>query len=67
MPAGNKRFGEIGGEGIIRISVCPLTVNDCSQCVQLTPQLRQAAGTLCAMLEVHRHQIVNKKTLRRLR
>ena len=25
------------------------------------PRLREAATTLCAMLEVHRHQIVNKK------
>jgi len=48
MPADNKRFGEIGGEVIIRISLCPLTAGDSPNCVQLTPQLRQAAGTLCA-------------------
>ena len=48
MPAHNKRFGEIGGEVIIRISVFPLTGGDCPNCVQLPPQLRQAAGTLSA-------------------
>jgi len=48
MPAHNKRFGEIGGEVIIRISVRPLTVGDSPNCVQLTPQLHQAAGTLDA-------------------
>jgi len=48
MPADNKRFGEIGGEVIIRISVHPLTGGDYPNCVQLTPQLRQAAGTLGA-------------------
>jgi len=51
MPAGNKRFGEIGGEVIIRISVRPLTVGVCPNCVQLTPQLRQAAGTLPASVQ----------------
>ena len=40
----NKRFGEIGGEVIVRISLCPLTVGDSPNCVQLNPQLRQAAG-----------------------
>jgi len=49
MPADNKRFGEIGGEVIIRISVCPLTAGDSPNCVQLPPQLRQAAGTLAAI------------------
>ena len=44
----NKRFGEIGAEVIIRISLCPLTVGVSPNCVQLTPQLRQAAGTLSA-------------------
>ena len=48
MPACNKRFGEIGVEVIVRISVCPLTGGDSPNCVQLTPQLRQAAGTLYA-------------------
>ena len=48
MPAYNKRFGEIGGEVTVRISVRPLTVGDSPKCVQLTPQLRQAAGTLSA-------------------
>jgi len=46
MPASNKRFGEIGGEVKVQISVCPLTVSVSPNCVQLTPQLRQAAGTL---------------------
>jgi len=46
MPASNKRFGEIGGEVIVRISVCPLTGGVSPNCVQLPPQLRQAAGTL---------------------
>ena len=57
MPADNKRFGEIGGEVIIRISLCPLTDGVSPNCVQLTPQLRQAAGTLYA----------NRQTLRRQR
>ena len=48
MPALNMRFGEIGGEVIIRISLCPLTGGNNPNCVQLTPQLRQAAGTLGA-------------------
>jgi len=47
IPAYNKRFGEIGGEVIIRISVHPLTCGDSPNCVQLTPQLRQAAGIVC--------------------
>ena len=44
--ASNKRFGEIGGEVTVRISVRPLTVSVSPNCVQLIPQLRQAAGTL---------------------
>ena len=56
MPAPNKRFGEIGGEVIIRISLCPLTVGDCPNCVQLIPQLRQAAGTLGAILRTPSRQ-----------
>ena len=48
MPAPNKRFDEIGGEVIVRISVVSLTAGDSPNCVQLTPQLRQAAGTLGA-------------------
>ena len=56
----NKRFGEIGGEVIIRISAYPLTVGDCPNCVQLTPQLRQAAGTLGVSSE--RRWVERKKT-----
>ena len=41
-------LAKLGGEVIIRITVCPLTVGDYPNCVQLTPQLRQAAGTLAA-------------------
>ena len=52
MPAHNKRFGEIGGEVIIRISLRPLTGGVSPNCVQLTPQLRQAAGTLAAIVRV---------------
>ena len=48
MPAYNKRFGEIGGKVTVRISVRPLTCSDSPNSVQLTPQLRQAAGTLSA-------------------
>ena len=40
---------EIGGKVIVRISVCPLTVSVRPNCVQLTPQLRQAAGTVFLM------------------
>ena len=48
MPSPNERFGEIGGEVIVRISVCPLTVSVHPNCVQLNPQLRQAAASLPA-------------------
>ena len=48
MPAYNMRFGEIGGGVIIRTSVYQFSVSDSPNCVQLTPQLRQAAGTLDA-------------------
>jgi len=48
MAASNKRFGKIGGEVTVRILVCPLTGGVSPNCVQLTPQLRQAAGTLDA-------------------
>jgi len=40
------RFGEIGVEVIARILLCPLTVGDSPNCVQLPPQLRQAAETM---------------------
>jgi len=33
MPAGNERFGEIGGKVIIRTSMCPITVGDNSHYV----------------------------------
>jgi hypothetical protein len=33
MPAYNKRFGEIGGEVIVRILLRPLTVSDSPNCV----------------------------------
>ena len=42
-------LAKLGGEVIIRISVCPLTGGVSPNCVQLTPQLRQAAGTLDEM------------------
>jgi hypothetical protein len=48
MPASNKRFDEIGGAVIARILLSPLTVGDSPNCVQLSPQLRQAAGPLGA-------------------
>jgi len=44
MPAHNKRFGEIGGEVIIRISVRPLTVGVSPNCVQLTPNFAKPPG-----------------------
>ena len=56
MPADNKRFGEIGGKVTARILVCPLTGGVSPNCVQLPPQLRQAAGTLYAILQIQRHQ-----------
>jgi hypothetical protein len=40
----NKRFGEIGGEVIIRISVCPLTVGDSPNCVRLSPNFAKPPG-----------------------
>ena len=48
MPADNKRFGEIGGKVIARISLYPLTGSVSPNCVQLIPQLRQAAASLHA-------------------
>ena len=44
MPASNKRFGEIGGEVIIRISLSPLTAGDSPNCVQLTPNFAKPPG-----------------------
>jgi hypothetical protein len=44
MAAGNKRFGEIGGEVFVRISVCPLTVSDNPNCVQLIPNFAKPPG-----------------------
>ena len=41
-------LAKLGAEVIVRISVRPLTAGDSPNCVQLIPQLRQAAGTLCA-------------------
>jgi len=41
-------LAKLGGEVIIRISVYPLTGGVSPNCVQLPPQLRQAAGTLTA-------------------
>ena len=46
MPAPNMRFGEIGGGVIIRTLVYRFSVSDSPNCVQLTPQLRQAAASL---------------------
>ena len=66
MPAHNKRFGEIGGEVIIRISLSPLTVGDSPNCVQLTPQLRQAAGTLSASGGGEMGNKLEDRTLHRL-
>jgi len=54
MPADNKRFGEIGGEVIVQIAVRPLTAGVSPNCVQLPPQLRQAAGTLDEMQRIQR-------------
>jgi len=50
-------LAKLGGEVIVRISVRPLTVGDCPNCVQLPPQLRQAAGTLGAIRRTHSGQI----------
>jgi hypothetical protein len=43
-PADNKRFGEIGGEVIIRISVYPLTVGVNPNFVQLSPNFAKPPG-----------------------
>ena len=40
----NKRFGEIGGEVIIRISVHPLTGGDSPNCVQSNPNFAKPPG-----------------------
>jgi hypothetical protein len=44
MPAPNKRFGEIGGGVIVRISVCPLTAGDCPNYVRLSPNFAKPQG-----------------------
>jgi len=49
-------LAKLGGEVIIRISVRPLTVSVSPNCVQLPPQLRQAAGTLDASERTQRGQ-----------
>jgi hypothetical protein len=43
-------LAQLGGKVFARIVVCPLTVGGCPKCVLLNPQLRQAAGSLDAML-----------------
>ena len=42
--AANGRFGEIGGEVTVRISVYPLTVGDSPDCVQLSPNFAKPLG-----------------------
>ena len=44
MPAGNKRFGEIGVKVITRISVRPLTVSDNPNGVQSSPNFAKPLG-----------------------
>jgi len=61
MSAYNMRFGEIGGEVTVRISVRPLTIGVSPNCVQLPPQLRQAATPLYASAE----SVVEKVTVPR--
>jgi hypothetical protein len=43
-PAANKRFGEIGGEVTVRISVSPLIVRDSPNCVRLIPNFAKPPG-----------------------
>jgi hypothetical protein len=44
MPAHNKRFGEIGGEVIVRISLYPLTAGDSPNCAQSSPNFAKPPG-----------------------
>ena len=44
MPADNKRFGKIGGKVITRTSVCPLTVSDNPNGMQLIPNFAKPPG-----------------------
>jgi hypothetical protein len=43
-------LAQLGGKVFARNLVRPLTVGVSPNCVLLNPQLRQAAGSLCAML-----------------
>jgi hypothetical protein len=52
MPADNKRFGEIGGEVITRISLSPLTGSDSPNCVQLSPNFAKPPGRYLQAAEV---------------
>jgi hypothetical protein len=63
MPAHNKRFGEIGGEVIIRILVCPLTIGDCPNCVRLIPNFAKPPGR-CVQCggSVAAKRLLSKKT-----
>jgi hypothetical protein len=44
-------LAQLGGKVFARTVVCPLTVGGCPKCVQLNPQLRQAARALCVSAE----------------
>ena len=44
MPSSNKRFGEIGGKVIARISARRLTVSDNPNCVQSIPNFAKPPG-----------------------
>ena len=48
MPASNKRFGEMAAGVTTQAGVIWETVSDSPSGVQLSPPLRQAAGTLGA-------------------
>ena len=67
MPAHNKRFGEIGGEVIIRISVRPLTVGVSPNCVQLTPNFAKPPGRYMQAAKVQSaKRVLNRKKNERI-
>jgi hypothetical protein len=61
VTAANKQFGEIGGEVIVRISVILLTVGDCPNCVQLSPNFAKPPGRYLQAKRTQRQRTILQK------
>ena len=62
MPAGNGRFGEIGGKVIARTSVCPITVSDNPNGVQSNPNFAKPPGRYLQATEAqYANEVENRK------